>query len=229
VRRIVVRFQIVAVLLAVASCAEAGPQTLNRPALRATNPRTLAVARSPTPRFVAKTYSGAVTEGLFGLGGLAVAESTFRTNGQAITNGGATYDPAVAISERLAEGLAKRFSLRVLPVDGSLTQATTPRELAARYRDADLVLDVRTSNWGFHPTAVEHYGATYDGTLRLIDARTGSVLAEGLCSQHPVPTSDGPTYDELLANDAALLKRMLGSIAESCSDDYRKRILGLYQ
>jgi hypothetical protein len=64
--------------------------------------------------------------------------------------------------------------------------------------------------------------------VRLIDARTGRVLAEGICSQHPV-TSDGPTYDQLLANDAVLLKQMLGSIAESCSDDYRKRILGLYQ
>src|SRR5262249_38033840 len=140
-----------------------------------------------------------------------------------------TYDPAVAISDTLANALAKRFSLRVLPADGSLTQATTPRELAARHRDSDLVLEVRTSDWGFHPTKLGRYGATYDRRVRLLGARTGNVLAEGVCSQHPVPTSDGPTYDQLLANDAALLKQMLGSIAVSCSDDYRKRILGLYQ
>ena len=73
------------------------------------------------------------------------------------------------------------------------------------------------------------YGATYDGTLRLIETRTGNVLAEGFCSFHPAESDDAPTRAQLLAGKGFVLKQMLQSIVDFCSDDYRTRILGPYQ
>jgi hypothetical protein len=64
--------------------------------------------------------------------------------------------------------------------------------------------------------------------LRLIDARQRVVIAAASCTSIPVDTPDMPTVGELLANDGALLRGALKEMAEYCSDDYRKRVLGLY-
>jgi hypothetical protein len=212
-------------LVLVAGCA-ATPQTLNRSALRASNPRTLIAVRSPTPSFRAITSGDALLAALFTPPLIALAIAAGGVGGSVIARSDALEDPAVVISRRLAEALSRKYALRVL---GSVIQAASPGDRAVQYRSADLVLEVRTSHWGFQPTAMGRYGATYDGTLTLIDMRTDTVLVEGVCSFHPVDTSDAPTRDDLLAGKGTVLKQMIQSIAEFCSDDYRTRILGLYQ
>lgn len=72
-----------------------------------------------------------------------------------------------------------------------------------------------------------HYGVTYRGTLRLIDTRTRTLIAEGNCTSLPVDSTDAPDYEELLAHNARLLKAALTTLEQFCTDDYRTRILGV--
>jgi hypothetical protein len=62
----------------------------------------------------------------------------------------------------------------------------------------------------------------------LIHTRNRTVLAEGFCSVHPADAEDSPTYDQLTANDAALVKARLRALTAFCAEDYPTRILGLY-
>jgi hypothetical protein len=224
------------VALLVGGCAGESPHTLNRAALRATKPRTLVVLKSPTPQLVAWTPGQGVLIALFGPAGWGLAEATSRASGTSLTKRAELDDPTVAIASRLALALAKRFSLETSYKDGVIRDGygapleLTPERLAEAFPGSDLVLDVRTTDWGFHPTSMgDRYGATYDGTVRLVDTRTRAVLAEGICVFHPLDGSDGPTRDQLLAKNADVLKQQLTSITDFCADDYRTRILGLYQ
>ncbi len=66
---------------------------------------------------------------------------------------------------------------------------------------------------------------TYDGSLRLTDARTKKVLAEDICSSHPVT---GQPVGELARDGAAGLKDELSGVVDYCAEEYRHRVLGLY-
>lgn len=146
-----------------------------------------------------------------GLIGLGIRAADIAATGQAVEQK-RTYDPASVIRVELARALSKRFSLQIVE----------------QHQIADLTLDVRTSQWGFKPVRMGHYGITYEGTLKLVDTRNKTVIAEGACLSLPVDSDDAPTYDELLANDAMILKASLSSLEEFCTTDYRTRILGLY-
>jgi hypothetical protein len=217
-------------LVLVAGCAETDPGllVLNRSALRASKPRTLAIARAGAADFTAETSSAGLAGAAFGPLGGALADSASRGRGEDLIRDRRLSDPALGISTALEQALAGRFSLQVVPDSGVVAESSV-EGLIAQFRGADLILDVRTSQWGFVPTSMGRYGATYDGTMRLIDTRAGKVIAEGFCAFHPVPIDSAPTSDELLANGAEALKQMLSSITEVCADDYRTRILGLYQ
>jgi hypothetical protein len=205
--------------------------TLNRSALRASNPRSVAVLPSPTPAFATGAGSSAALIPLVGLvGWLVVAGVSGELEGRSVDSSDLD-DPAVAISARLAAALVKRFGLVQVVPDGRgpLVYLDGPASSPVPKPNADLVLEVRTAEWGFRSVARGRYGVSYDGTVRLLDLRTRTVIAEGNCVQHPVADDDGPTFKELAANDAALLRHLLASITEACADDYRTRILGLYQ
>jgi len=89
------------------------------------------------------------------------------------------------------------------------------------------VFEVRTSRWGFQSVGIGRYGVLYEGALRLIDTRTGTLIAQGTCVSHPTDTHDAPDLDALFANNAQLLKAELRLVEDFCADDYRTRILGL--
>jgi hypothetical protein len=216
--------------LAFACCSGGNLHTLDGPALRASNPRTLAVLRSPSPAFATGNVSMAMIP-LTGLLPWLVATAITDDTVYKTVKGGDLEDPAVAISARLAAALSKRFSLSPVVSQGPrpLVYLDGPASSPVPLPDADLVLEVRSTGWGFHLVGRGRYGVTYDGSFRLLDLRTRAVLAEGFCAQHPVADDDGPTYKELAANDAALLRRLLQSITDTCADDYRTRILGLYE
>src|SRR6185436_3249256 len=46
---------------------------------------------------------------------------------------------------------------------------------------------------------------------------TGRVIASGQCQSHPEDPSGAPTHDEMLAGEAALLKKKLADAATACA------------
>lgn len=216
----------------VAGCSRPGFQPLNRTALRAGQPRTLAVAHSPSPRLSVRGTQG---PNPFAMGLLSVlARPGDDPSAAAKARRKRLVDPAVMIRETIADALAKRFSLEVADTEETRPRGSSVSDLMNTYPGVDLILDIRTSQWGVtrsylnNPNDQRHFGIFYEGTLRLIDARQKAVIAEANCTSDPVNAPGMPTFEELMEDHAALLKIELATTAEYCSDDYRKRVLGLY-
>ena len=99
---------------------------------------------------------------------------------------------------------------------------------ASLSRDAGhkgVVLDVETINWMFiyFPLDWSHYRIMYVARARLIDANTGKRIAQAPCT-YKSDDKTPPTYDQMLADKAALLKTMLAAAANSCAEIWRKAL-----
>lgn len=134
-------------------------------------------------------------------------------------------DPALYIEQKLSADMSSRYGTKVSPASVLLTSDDV-QSIAKNDAGADLVLDVRTINWSFayFPTTWNKYRVIYSSRLRLIDARNGKVVAEGGCARVPEETPDAPTYDELLANDAARLKSELKKAADFCVGEFETKV-----
>jgi len=218
-----------ALLLSLAiGCARGGDMPLNRVAMRESHPRTIALVRGNTPspgfpRFfrlcsdARRTYPCADVAGWV---------NSARSN--ELANNSGIADPSIEIAETLMAALSKKYSLARM--EGVTIRApVTVAELSKPdYPQADLILAVGTLGWGFGPIGRGQSHVSYRGTIGLIDMRSKAVVARATCTYNPLPNDDDPQYDDVIANDFALLKGWLHQAAETCSDDYRLRILGIY-
>jgi len=128
-------------------------------------------------------------------------------------------DPADAIGETLLESLQVAFMTQNEETPYTVTDDSIPAIAQVAKGRSRYVLDVQTINWslGYFPTDWTHYRVLYVGRARLIDIESGSIVAEGFCRHAPETNEGAPTYDRLLSNRAALLKKTLASIAQTCS------------
>lgn len=138
-------------------------------------------------------------------------------------------DPALAISE----GLAERMKLsRNVEVKHNLNTTASNDEVAgliSEFPSADYILDVKTMNWMFnyYPSDWNHYIVTYNARMRLIDANEGKVIAETMCSSAQGDDENPPTEEDLLNNNAELLKLYLDKASTVCVDALSTQILKL--
>ncbi len=172
------------------------------------------------PPFAATTPGKAA----FGVLGAAAMIS----EGNAIIAANNVEDPALYISNILAGDFARENELTLVPNTTAALKSEKVGEIAKQYPYADYVLDIRTINWSFgYFLNLKHYRVIYSAKLRLIDTKSGITVAEGFCSRVPDKTNDSPTYGELLADNAYILKSELRIAANKCIDEFRKNILHL--
>jgi hypothetical protein len=210
-------------LFCAAGCAGPILLPLNRAALRASRPGAILASRPPVPTF--RTSEPALAMVLFGVVGLVISEVASEAETKNVRSRGVN-DPADAIASVLMRGLMMRFALQAL--EGKIqARAMSVEELSREYHNSDLVLDVRTTEWGMSPTSATQYAIFYEGSLRLIDTRRQTVLAEGSCKVRPDRQPDDPSYGALMWRDATILKEKLRNAIQHCIDDYRTRVLGL--
>lgn len=174
------------------------------------------------PGFAAMTADKA----MFGaLGAVAMISA-----GNKIIQENSVEDPAARIYESLAPVLAEQYSLQLIDDNSIRTSSVKLDDLAANVNDARLLLDVRTIGWNmvYFPTVWNKYKIGYSAKMRLIDTSTREVLAESVCSKTSTEESDNaPTYDELLADKAALLKAQIVTAADQCIDEFKATTLML--
>jgi hypothetical protein len=178
------------------------------------------LAERPRPDFAAMTP----TKAAFG----AIGGAAMISEGNDIVKKNEIQDPAVFIGETLAAALGARYSIRRSP-KGVPVVTDDAADLAKSGAGSDLALDVRTINWtmAYYPTSWGRYRVLYSARLRLLDTKTGKVLAEGGCARAPEETPASPSYDELLANNAERLKQELKAAAEFCVNEFRTKTLAL--
>jgi hypothetical protein len=212
----------IAVIIAMAGCGPAGLHRLDKAGLRTSEPHTLAVSEVRSP---AITAEGPAKEGpdlryMFGLlGAMMVKADENKANKRRtrwMKGCDELDDPVDEIRETVADALAQHFTLEVVESD----------------RGGDLILDIRTFKWGIHHISAAsrdavHFAVAYAGTMKLIDARTQTVVAAARCSFEFRNGGDPPTINELLEDDCDLLKKGLRLTAKSCAERYQTRALGL--
>jgi hypothetical protein len=143
-------------------------------------------------------------------------------------------DPARSLSQRLSKHLQHRYALKIAPQSLAI-QDDDPKQIAATYPSADLIIDLKTSDWGLEPLSRRSngYRVKYIADLRIIDAKfihhidgkKGIVIAKGTCRRIPDETPDAPTYDQFLDNGALLLKKELAAAEQFCFEAFRWNVL----
>jgi hypothetical protein len=138
-------------------------------------------------------------------------------------------DPAIAIADALLGAMQSSQGMQIVasPVRIDNEDPTRIAELAkgkARY-----VLDVRTLMWQmmYFPTDWTHYQVMYTAKARLIDVDARTVVAEAFCKQLPESNANAPTFDDMLALNAARLKATNAAYAQACADGLGRDMLAL--
>jgi len=143
-------------------------------------------------------------------------------------------DPALYIARELGSRIEHRYRLIVSPPSRAAVE-DDPTKIGLVAPGADLVLDVWTDSWQVAPTREDDaiYRVRYSVNLRLIDAKVvhpldgklGAVVAQGSCTYVSNTATSGPSFDELLADHARVLKDELDAAAKDCVQDLGSQIL----
>ena len=171
------------------------------------------VARK-TPDFAAMT-PGKAMFGLIGAG-LMISE------GNKIVADNKVADPAANIATELSSMLAQKHG-----ASSSAASVTVDSDDVAKIAQsapgARFIVDVQTVNWSllYFPTNWARYRVLYTAKARIVDTQAKSVVAESFCKHIPEDASQAPSYDDLLANEGALLKTHLAQGAKSCLDQLK--------
>ena len=138
-------------------------------------------------------------------------------------------DPADAIAETLLAQLQVAFMTQNDETSFTATEDSISALKEASKGRSRYVLDVQTINWsfGYFPTDWTHYRVIYLGRARLIDIESEAVIAEGVCRHIPESNEGAPTCDQLLSNRAAVLKKTLANIAQTCGKTLTNDMFGI--
>jgi len=209
-------------------CVSTKNTSIPRDRLAQASGSTLAITSRPVPAFVPFRPSQAVLGGLGGAIGGAIGGIAAANAGNDLMKKHGMDDPAVPLARELAAHLATSHGV-VIPegapvaVDSvDLTEIAT-----AAAGKADLLLDVQTVNWSciYLPTKWTRYRVMYSVKLRFIDVKKKQLIAEGFFAWQTPDGPGFPTYDELFADNAALLRRQLDEARATAAKHFTTQIL----
>lgn len=222
------RLVTLALVVSLSSCVTQKTTPLSQADAAKLKGASLAAADRDPPPFTAMTASKAAL-GAFGIIGAAAGAAAMTSSGEKIVKENGVQDPADQISRELAQALASSRGVKVATSTGSKVTSDKVKDVAAAYPGSDYILDVRTFNWAsvYFPTSWGHYRVVYHVRMRLIETKTGRIVAEGFHSRIPEKTSTSPTLDQLLANRAALLKNELQLATTESIAHFKRSVLGL--
>ncbi len=140
-------------------------------------------------------------------------------------------DPSRRVERKLVQYLRRHYQTRANPKVLDFTQKDKPDDLGAWAKannTGGIIVDVETRGWGFNyfPTTWTRYRVGYSGLVRIIDAKTGKVFVQYMCQAGGPETAEvAPTYDEMMGNRAAHLKKLLKERADKCVDQVKSKVL----
>jgi hypothetical protein len=137
--------------------------------------------------------------------------------------------PSIRTAEKLTPVLAERLKpSSIIPLADASDGGKKPAELAALAGNKGMVLDVQATAWTsvYFPVDWSHYKPVYFAVAHLVDGSTGKVVAQAPCKADQGEAKGAPTYDELYADNASLLKAKFQEAADNCADQMSKALLG---
>lgn len=140
-------------------------------------------------------------------------------------------DPSRRIEQKLVQYLRRHYQTKANARVLDFTQKDKPGDLGAWAKTNNtggVIVDVETRGWGFNyfPTTWSKYRVGYSGLVRIIDATTGKIVVQYMCQAGgPEKAEDAPTYDQMMGNRAAHLKKMLIERADKCIEQVKSKVL----
>jgi hypothetical protein len=137
-------------------------------------------------------------------------------------------DPAVGITKDLLAHLGTSFHT-VPQASFPFAKNTTSIDeiIKASGGKSRLILDVQSINWMciYFPFNWVRYRVLYSAKLRLIDTSKGGVVAEGFFAWKTPDNAYHPTYDELFANNGAVLRSQLDEASRAAVAFFKAEVL----
>jgi hypothetical protein len=210
-----------AAVILLTGCVSTATKTIDAQALSAVRNQSVVRTARDMPDFGEMTPAKAT----FGLIGAAMMISegnkTIATNGIA--------DPANAIGDALLHAMQSAQGTQIVAAPVRIDSEEPARIAELAKGKARYVLDVRTLMWqmGYFPTDWTHYRVIYTAKARLIDVDAKNVVAEAFCKQIPESNANAPTFDEMLALNAARLKAANAAYVQACAASLGRDMLAL--
>jgi hypothetical protein len=207
---------VVAVATTLAGCVSAPTKTVGSTDML--KGKTIVLSEYDKPDFVAQTAAKAEF-GLFGVAAMIHA-------GNELVKSDNIADPSIAVGEKIAQDLVARDGSILLPNKRSIAANDNVTTLTETYPGADLIIDVKTIGWSYiyYPTHWTTYHVLYTARLRVLDGKSGSLIAQALCKPEKGDSSTGPSGSELLAEHGRVLKELLQKAAERCVTQYEQTL-----
>ena len=175
--------------------------------------KTLGVTRrAEKPSFIAMT-AGKATFAVLGVAAMAA-------DGNKLVKDNQIADPADIIESALVTALVKQYGLVPNPAGAStITPGNDIKQLVAAQPGADLILDIRTLGWqyAYGSTHWSSYWVSYAVETKLIEASTGKQLTHQSCGSSTQKHAIQPSKEQLVENQAQLLKDVLGHLSWNCA------------
>ena len=211
----------VAVVAALSACTTVSHVPLSQEISAQLKGKSVVTSQYPPADFIAFTAGKAA----FALVGAAAMIS----EGNEIVKTNNIEDPALMISQELSVKLKGMREMTVVSNGNTTATSDDISVLLSTYPKTDYLVDVKTLGWMFnyYPTDWSHYKVTYSARFRLIESSTKKMIAETLCQSVQGDDKNPPTKDQLLENQAKLLKEHLDKAASACVEVISKDLLRL--
>lgn len=192
-------------------CASVPTVPLPSDAAASLSGKTIARSVHPAPTFNALTSGKA----MFGVLGVLAAG---QAGNDLVTEYG-IEDPALSLSLQLQERIREEYGMRIASEDAVMVESDEIEAIRQAVSGADLTVDVVTRGWGFAYEGFDYsqYNVGAQLLVRLIDLSNGEVLAQQRCFSRELPDDQRSSKDELLANDAEVIKSRLATTADHCA------------
>jgi len=212
---------LIATATLVSGCVSTATRTIDAQALTAVRNQSVLRTARDMPDFGELTPAKAPFGLLGAVATISEGNKTVATNHIA--------DPAVAIADALLGAMQSSHGMQAVASPVRIDSEDPARIAGLARGKARYVLDVRTLMWQmmYFPTDWTHYQVMYTAKARLIDVAAGTVVAEAFCKQLPESNAKAPTFDEMLALNAARLKSINATYARACADSFGRDMLAL--
>ncbi|MFI5357059.1 MAG: hypothetical protein ACHQ4G_06975 [Opitutales bacterium] len=216
------------IALVVSGCVSTANISIPKARLAQAAGSTIVVSSREKPDFADMKPSNAMFGALGGAVGGAIGGMAAVSSGNALIMKYNVQDPAATIAKELCAYLTARFKVVQYAGKAVAVKTTDINEIAnAAGHGADLVLDVQTVNWSciYLPLKWTRYRVIYTVKIRLIDVKKREMIAEGFFAWKTPDGAYNPTFDELFANGAEILRQQLDEASKAATEHFKTEVL----
>jgi hypothetical protein len=222
-RPVLIGLSLVGILSSCVSTKNIAISTSDRAALKG---KTVAVPNHKMPGWGVLKPETAVAAGLGGAIGGAIAGGVAEQQGNKEIKKHNIKDPAEKVAEVLESQLVQQAGAKRITGSRPFVDKNDAKEVAGLVPGADYILDVRSMGWMgiYYPMTLTKYRVIHNMQMRLIEQKTGRVVAQGFSAYQSDDKANAPNFDGIYANGAAFLKQELKSSSDRATVLFKSQL-----